>query len=220
MTSNYNFLECPSELVLNNIYDDPNNMKVLCSETPESPPPPSGNEPPPPPSGGGDEPPPPSGGGDEPPPPSGGPPPSQPYNICPNGYTAMGSYLTEIPSNTCELIACPTNYTRTSDSQATIGCADSAGNMYVCPSGMSLKISEFGSPPSCQKTDGLNNAGDPMNGINYGKCPDNYNKTMNTNICQYVPPAPFTNVNGFRSKKERKVENFSQNNNNKCKTRY
>jgi hypothetical protein len=33
-------------------------------------------------------------------------------------------------------------------------------------------------------------------------------------------PAPFTNVNGFKSKKERKVESFSQNTNGKCKVRY
>jgi hypothetical protein len=222
--SNYNFLECPSGLVLNNLYDDPNDTKVLCTETPESPLPPSGggggggggNGDEPPPSGGGG-----GGNGDEPsPPPQGGPPPEQPYNICPNGYTAMPSYLSGVPSNTCEIIMCPTGYTLSGDSQGTKGCADSAGNMYVCPSGMSLKISEYGDPPMCAKTDGLNNAGDPMTGNNFGVCPTDYNKAQYTNICEYVPPAPFTNVNGFKSKKERKVESFSQNTNGKCKARY
>ena len=228
----YAFLECPPGLVLNDIYDDPNNMKVLCTETPQSPPPnigggngspfPRGDEPPPPPPSGGS--PPPSGGGDEPPPPQGGPPPSQPGNICPNGYTAMGNYLNGTPANSCEPIVCPTGYTPADDSQGTKGCADSTGNIYVCPSGTSLYIGEFNQQaPSCRMNSGLNNAGDPMTGNNFGVCPTDYNKAQYTDICQYASgegSAPFTNVNGFKSKKGRNVESFSQNTNGKCKARY
>jgi hypothetical protein len=36
----------------------------------------------------------------------------------------------------------------------------------------------------------------------------------------YVPQAEFTNVKGFKSKKGRNVEKFSQNTNGKCKARY
>jgi hypothetical protein len=246
MSGEYAILECPSGLVLNEVYNDPNNMKVVCTETRQSPPPPilpggygngsqpngGGSPPPPPPPFGGGSPPPPTppfGGGSPPPggygyenpPPGSGEPPSQPGNICPNGYTAMGSNLTGVPSNTCEPIMCPTGYTLADDSQGTKGCADSTGNIYVCPSGMSFKISEYGDPPQCRKTDRLNNAGDPMTGNNFGVCPTDYNKTQ-LDICQYVPPPPaeFTNANRFRTKKERKVESFSQNTNGKCKTRY
>jgi hypothetical protein len=41
----------------------------------------------------------------------------------------------------------------------------------------------------------------------------------NTLLCEPVP-ARFTNVYNFKSKRERKVESFSQNDNNKCKARY
>jgi hypothetical protein len=257
MSGQYAILECPSGLLVNDVYHDPNNIKVVCTETPQSPtppqisgygngsPPPPGNGPPPPPpppfGGGSPPPPPPSFGGGSPPPPppsfgggygdensppQSGPPPSQPGNICPNGYTAMGTmgtYFNKTPANSCEPIMCPTGYTLTDDSQGTKGCADSAGNMYVCPSGMSLYISEYGDPPQCRMNSGLNNPGDPMTGhYNYGVCPTDYNKSQYLSICQYAPPppAPFTNVNGFKSKKERKVENFSQNTNGKCKARY
>ena len=224
----YAFLDCPPGLVLNDVYHDPNNMKTLCTETQQSPPPPNigggygngsppplGNENPPPP------PPPPDGGGSPPPGGYGNEnPPSQPGNICPNGYTAMGNYFNGTPDNSCEPIMCPTGYTLIDDSQGTKGCADSAGNMYVCPSGMSLKISEYGDAPKCGKTDGLNNAGDPLTGNNFGVCPTDYNKAKYTDICQYVPPAAFTNVNEFKSRKGRNVESFSQNTNGKCKSKY
>jgi hypothetical protein len=45
----------------------------------------------------------------------------------------------------------------------------------------------------------------------------------NTLQCEPVTtntPARFTNVYDFKSKRDRNVENFSQNNNNKCKARY
>ena len=39
-------------------------------------------------------------------------------------------------------------------------------------------------------------------------------------VCNILPTSQFTNVNGFKSKKDRNVENFSQKiNNDKCKAR-
>jgi hypothetical protein len=48
--------------------------------------------------------------------------------------------------------------------------------------------------------------------------------TLNTGVtakvCNILPTSQFTNVNGFKSKRERNVESFSQNTNDKCKVRY
>jgi hypothetical protein len=54
-----------------------------------------------------------------------------------------------------------------------------------------------------------------------------YNDPDNMQVlCSNMPPsggegsAPFTNVNRFKSRKERNIEKFSQNTNGKCKARY
>lgn len=44
--------------------------------------------------------------------------------------------------------------------------------------------------------------------------------TLEGNKLNCSAPAQFTNVNGLKSKRERKVESFSQIKNGKCKTRY
>jgi len=198
MSSNSTFLRCPQELTLNNSYNDPENMEVLCGDMPSS-------------SGGSTQ-----GGSTQ-----RGSLPQQPYNICPNGETVIGN--DDGKTNTCQPIKCPSGYTLGYDSQGIIGCKDSVDNLYICASGESLQISLVDGSANCGITPGANDIfRDDGYTPNYGVCPTtNYTKNSK-NVCQYgEEPALFTNVNGFRSKKERKVENFSQKiNNNKCKVRY
>ena len=225
MPSNSTYLICPQELTLNKSYNDPDNMEILCGDMP-----PSSNGSTQGGSAQGDST---QGGSTQ------GSLPQQPYNICPNGETAIGNSDGE--TNTCQPIKCPSGYTLGYDSQGIIGCKDSVDNLYICGSGESLQISPVDGSAYCGITPGANDTF--RNGgmtINYGVCPTTNYAKNSKNACQYgegpagqgntggpagqgntEEPSLFTNVNGFRSKKERKVENFSQKiNNSKCKTRY
>jgi hypothetical protein len=51
-------------------------------------------------------------------------------------------------------------------------------------------------------------------------CSNPVSNTVATTATTAPTPAQFTNVNGFKSRKSRNVENFSQNTNGKCKARY
>jgi hypothetical protein len=92
--------------------------------------------------------------------------------------------------NPSDSIECPANSNIAVNSNCQLGCAVGSGPIKTCGPGQRVRL------------DASNNL-----------------------ICETVSPptsspATFTNVYDFKSKRDRNVENFSQNNNNKCKARY
>ena len=171
MPSNSTYLICPQELTLNKSYNDPDNMEILCGDMP-----PSSNGSTQGGSAQGDST---QGGSTQ------GSLPQQPYNICPNGETAIGNSDGE--TNTCQPIKCPSGYTLGYDSQGIIGCKDSVDNLYICGSGESLQISPVDGSANCQLTleanDLFRNGGLTPN---YGVCPTTNYAKNSKNACQYV----------------------------------
>ena len=104
--------------------------------------------------------------------------PTQPFNICPNGKTAMGN--SDGTTNTCQPITCPSGFSVTPDEHGTIGCAEPGKSSIVCPSGQTLTPTD-----GCQMTPGLNNATDSNGMRNYKVCPNNYKKNS-IGACEYI----------------------------------
>jgi hypothetical protein len=104
--------------------------------------------------------------------------PTQPFNICPNGQTAMGN--SDGVTNSCQPITCPSGFSVTPDEHGTIGCAVPGKSSIVCPSGQTLTPTD-----GCQMTPGLINATDSNGMRNYKVCPNNYKKNS-IGACQYI----------------------------------
>jgi len=127
----------------------------------------------------------------------------------------------------CMPVTCPRGSYENTDSLGFMGCSlNSDSNVVICPYGYAYDIKR-----GVLSADGNNMSRDmiscmgPIPGLP-GKlgntCPPGYQSTNANSIdgspkCVYV--ATFTsNVYDFKSKKERRIENFSEN--GKCKTRY
>ena len=104
--------------------------------------------------------------------------PTQPFNICPNGQTAMGN--SDGVTNSCQPITCPPGFSVKPDDHGTIGCALSGQPAIVCPSGKTLTPTD-----GCQITPGLINATDSEGMRNYGLCPNSYRKNS-IGACEYI----------------------------------
>jgi hypothetical protein len=165
------------------------------------------------------------------------------YGVCPTTNYAKNT------KNACQYVnlTCPRSNTHGVGIPFFLmdvpGCSLFSGNMVVCPTGFKHSIDDSDMLTCTPITS--------YTGSDSGNCPAGFGSEADANnnpMCVYEStgtfrygegsagqgntegsagqgnteePSLFTNVNGFRSKKERKVENFSQKiNNSKCKTRY
>jgi hypothetical protein len=111
---------------------------------------------------------------------------------------------------------CPSGTMKYIDVNGALGCTNTPGETVICPNGFAFEI---GDNNTIKCTDQLPpNSGEPVN------CITGYTLGTDSNgnpVCNATPPPEqFNNIYDFKSKRERKVENFSQIKNSKCKARY
>jgi hypothetical protein len=110
---------------------------------------------------------------------------------------------------------CPSGTMKYIDVNGALGCTNTPGQTVICPNGFAFEV---GDNNTIKCTDTLPpNSGEPVN------CITGYTLgTSNGNpVCNATRPSEqFNNIYDFKSKRERKVENFSQIKNSKCKARY
>jgi hypothetical protein len=110
---------------------------------------------------------------------------------------------------------CPSGTMKYIDVNGALGCTNTPGQTVICPNGFAFEI---GDNNTIKCTDPLPpNSGEPVN------CITGYTLGNDSNgnpVCNAIPPEQFNNIYDFKSKRERKVENFSQIKNSKCKARY
>jgi hypothetical protein len=121
----------------------------------------------------------------------------------PSGF--LGSVSNKCPSGTMKYI----------DVNGALGCTNTPGQTVICPNGFAFEI---GDNNTIKCTDPLPpNSGEPVN------CITGYTLGNDSNgnpVCNATSPEQFNNIYDFKSKRERRVENFSQIKNSKCKARY
>jgi hypothetical protein len=109
---------------------------------------------------------------------------------------------------------CPSGTMKYIDVNGGLGCTNTPGETVICPMGYEHTVED--NTIKCTL--------DGYSSELTGNCITGYTLGTDSNgnpVCNATPPPEqFTNIYNFKSKRERKVESFSQIKNSKCKARY